>query len=860
MAVGLVIVAHSAQLAAGVAELAGQMTQGAVRIIAAGGTGEGTLGTSTEIILAAIQAADDSSGVLVLLDLGSAILSTEMALEMLDDEQRERVMLSYAPIAEGAVTAALEASLGQTLSQVKAAAEKIATPQQLQQLKPFEQPIQTIPPIASNTTAPSSVQEAQTISLRLTNPLGLHARPASLFVQTAARFQATIRVQSNGKQADATSIIGILSLGARLDETITLSASGQDAEAALTALAELVRANFYEVEEEIQTPPASEEQLPTPPIKQGDHAWHGISTSAGVALGLAFLYMPNRPMLHTVEQRTIPLEQVANEQERLHRALETTIEELQTLAQQLRARVSGNEAAIIEAQEMMLRDPLLRDTARRMIADRQIDAASSLAKVGEEHATTLEKLHDPLLAGRAADIRDATSKAIGHIRGSLTPEQDLSAIDQPVILLARDLTPSDTAKLRPEMILGLCTVLGGPTAHAAILARALGIPAMAGLDELALKTIRTGEDLGLDANLGLLYLNPSPEIRHRLTQHLVVQQAQQMLLKVNASQAQAPLYIGERRIRLLANIGGEAEAEAARQWGAEGIGLLRSEFLFAKATTMPDVEEQRQRYITVFRAFSSSPAVPSSLVTVRTLDAGADKPLPALQGLLGKATEANPALGLRGVRIHLAHPQLLEQQLCALLLAASDTGMDLHIMVPMITTVEEIQTVQTIFQRVYDGLVQRGIKVPTKIPLGIMVEVPAATVMAPELARWADFFSIGSNDLAQYTLACDRTNATVAHLYNPMQPAVLRQIRQVAEAGRFAKKPVAVCGEMAGNPLLAPILVGLGVDELSMTPTAIPKIRETLIKYSAQELSEIAERISRASTVEEVATICNRIV
>jgi len=657
MTVGLVIVAHSAQLAAGVAELAGQMTKGAVRIVAGGGAGNGILGTSVDVILTAIQRADDPDGVLLLLDLGSAILSTEMALEMLDDEHRNRVMLTYAPLVEGAVTAALEASLGHSLAQVKAAAEKIATPEQLQQLKPFEQEANASgagaspAPTGGSKEGPSAVgatptishdesgshgatgcpaPEAHTLQITLTNPLGLHARPASLFVQTAARFQATIQVQGHGKQVDATSIIGILSLGARKGDTITLSATGKDARAALAALDKLARADFYEAEPaqkqteqqpELVTSAKSASQRPT---GQAGNVWQGITASAGVALGPALLYMPGAPSLDSLEQRTIPPTQVTAEQDRLRQALQTTIEELQELAQQLQTRVGSGEAAIIKAQELMLRDPLLLDASLRMIAEQHLDAASALANIGEQQAATLATLKDPLLAGRAADIRDAASRAVRHLRNLGTSEQDLSAIDRPVILIARDLAPSDTAKLRPETIMGIVTVLGGPTAHAAILARALNIPAIAGLDELALNVIQPGDDLGLDADNGFLYLRPSPDIRSTITERLAAQQQQKATLQARARRTQTPLHMGDRHIHLLANVGSETEAEAARQWGAEGIGLLRTEFLFAGTTTMPDEEEQRRQYARVFaplaahRRYRAGPSPCAPLMQART--------------------------------------------------------------------------------------------------------------------------------------------------------------------------------------------------------------------------------------------------
>lgn len=887
MTVGLVIVSHSAQLAAGVAELAGQMTQGKTPIVAAGGAGDNILGTSADRILAAIESFADTDGILVLLDLGSAILSAEMALEMASDALRNSVRLSFAPLVEGAIAAALEASLGHTLTQVQQAAENTASAAQLLQLKPLSQPEETeqsqeiAPPSTTNTTPPtepSSGANAREITVSLTNPTGLHARPASLFVQTAAKFQSRISLQGRGKQADATSIIGVLSLGARNGDTITIRAEGEDAEAALEALSELVYANFYETTPEtsdttvttdttvtIDTsqPGTSNIEAQSLTLQQPVHDtekstivshnfWHGITTSAGAALGPAFLYTSGSPALTSIEQRSISAPQIATEQGQLREALAVAAQELQTLAKDIESSVGAAQAAIFEAQALMLDDPELLQSALHLIEEQQIDAASALAIAGEQQATMLEALDVPLFAARAADVRDAIGRAIRQLRPLEHPRQHLGTLPQGSILIARDLTPSDTVQLHPATVLGIGTVQGGPTAHAAILARALGIPALAGLDETMLRVIHTGDEVGLDADAGLLYHYPEPEVRTQLEQRMAERQRQQMALKAAAQQAQAPLVHNGRRIHLLANIGSEVEAEAARQWGAEGVGLLRTEFLFASATTLPDVEEQRHLYAQVFRAFYGENSEKRGPIVVRTLDAGADKPLPALNATLGTMVEANPALGLRGIRISLAHESLLEQQLSALLLAANDTKTNLHIMFPMITTVEELIAARTIFDRVHAQLKNQLPMLPTHIPVGIMVEVPAAAIMAAELAELADFFSIGANDLLQYTLACDRTNATLASLYNPLQPAVLRLIRQVAEAGRHAGKSVAVCGEMASDVRLAPILVGLGVDELSMTPTAIPAVRTALMQWSDAERTAVAEKIIRLKTITEV--------
>jgi phosphoenolpyruvate-protein phosphotransferase/dihydroxyacetone kinase phosphotransfer subunit len=862
MTVGLVIVAHSAQLAAGVVELAGQMTQGKTPIVAAGGALDDVLGTSADKILAAIQSVDGPDGVLVMLDLGSAILSAEMALEMLSDEQRQRVRLTYAPLVEGAVAAALEASLGRTLAQVQRVAEKTADVDQLKMLKPLTPaenlPVETVAPPEGISPKETS---AMKVALTLANPTGLHARPASLFVQTAARYQADIRASGHGKEEiDATSIFGVLSLGLRQGDKLTIRAGGKDAEAAIEALSELVRANFYETAPEVEIPAPPDvgaDVSGTPPMYRPDtqlpgEPWHGITTSAGVAVGPALLYTSGVITLSTVEQHTISSDQVSSEQERLRGALTSSAEELHSLALSLESSIGQAQAAIFDAQALMLRDPALLESTLHVIEAQHINAAGALAEAGERYASTLEAIDDPIIAGRAVDMRDAVSRAVEKLGDRLARKQDLSSLNQPVILIASDLTPSDTAQLRPEFVLGICTVHGGPTAHAAILARALGIPAIAGLNEAALQIIHSGDELGLDADNGLLYHHPAPEMHAQLVKRLAELQQQRAELKAAAQQEQAPIVFNGRHIQLLANVGSEAEAEAARQWNAQGIGLLRTEFLFAKSPTLPGEDEQRKLYATVFRAFNGATAQQRKPIVVRTLDAGADKPMAALDSILGHVVEENPALGLRGIRIHLAHQALLEQQLAAFLLAAAETGTQLHIMFPMITTVEELQEARSIFERVFDRLKSQQVALPSDVLIGIMVEVPAAVVMAAELAVHADFFSIGSNDLTQYTLACDRTNASVAGLYNPIQPAVLRQIHQVAVAGNHAGKLVAVCGEMAGNVRLAPLLVGLGVDELSMTPTALPLVRTELARWSSQELSEMAEMVLHLKTIAEV--------
>src|SRR5260370_25896697 len=425
------------------------MVQGKTPIGAGGGAIDDVLGTSTDKILAAIQSVDGPDGVLVLLDLGSAILSAEMALEMLSDEQRERIRLSYAPLVEGAVAAALEASLGRTLAQVQQVAEKTANVDQLQLLKPLtleeNVPVESLEP-------PANITPGETLELQLTlaNPAGLHARPASLFVQTAARFQANIRASGHGRETDATSIIGVLSLGMRQGDTITIRASGADAKAAIEALSELVRVNFYETAPEIETtaPTSQDEADATAPVEhvpqQQGASWRGIKTSAGVAVGPALLYTSGTITLSAVEKHPISSDEADSEQQRLREALNGAAQELRSLSSNLQSSVGQANAAIFDAQALMLLDPGLLESALHMIESEHIGAAGALATTAERYASTLETLDDPLLAARAVDMRDAVSRAIGQLTDHVAPGQALSSFIQPLLLVANGLTPCDT--------------------------------------------------------------------------------------------------------------------------------------------------------------------------------------------------------------------------------------------------------------------------------------------------------------------------------------------------------------------------------------------------------------------------------
>jgi phosphoenolpyruvate-protein phosphotransferase len=583
----------------------------------------------------------------------------------------------------------------------------------------------------------------------------------------------------------------------------------------------------------------------------------GVAASPGVALGPVFRYAPE-PVQIGAESLAKPAGSAEDEKAALRSALAAASEALKALTAQVSRDISAEEAGIFEAQALIVEDPTLSEEAGRLIDEQGLDAASAIAQAGEALACQLAALENEVLAARAADIRDVTQRVLRLLQGTQTPDlaEQLAVSPAPFILVARDLMPSETAHLRPGQVLGICTATGGATAHAAIIARAMGIPAVVGVGERLLSCTQHGKEIGLDGTRGEVYVELTRETRAHLLKGVEAQGAgAKQRLALAAKWLKRPGATADgQHILVSANIGsgGPAEAQAAAEtWGAEGVGLLRTEFLLGDQPALPGEAEQMEQYIGLFRAFVAH-VPPGTPIVARTLDAGADKPLPALKPFLGEASEANPALGLRGVRIHLAYPELLRIQLRALLRAADVTGAALHIMFPMIATLDEVRRARAVFDAVWEELQDENAAVPKHVPVGIMVEVPAAVLQARSLAREVAFFSIGTNDLTQYIMAADRLNSRLGTLYDVLQPAVIAGIAQVAQAAQAAGHWAAVCGESAGDPRIAPLLVGLGITELSMTPANIPPVKEALSRFTAAQLAELADRALQLATVEEV--------
>lgn len=829
--VGIVVVSHSATLAEGVRELAAQMTQGQVPLATAGGIDdpEQPIGTDPMKVLAAIESVYGDDGVLVLMDLGSALLSAEMALEFLPETQQAKVKLCAAPLVEGTMAAVVQSMVNGSLDQVLAEAEGALAvkAEQLDLAAPAE--VDTAVPPSTPSPAKDNRQE---ISLLISNKMGLHARPAANFVRTANQFQADINVQKGSATANAKSINQVATLAVRQGETVTVTAVGPDSAAALEAIQQLAAENFGEAE--IEHAPELTQSAAVPTAEAGE--LHGLAASPGIAIGPVLQYRPKLP--------AIPREtgkDSAVEWQRLQTAVQTAIAELEKLQTQTERQVGAQEAVIFAAHQLMIQDPDLQAAVKNRLEQDKINAEAAWADAVEETAVSFQNLDDPYFQARAVDVRDVGNRVLRHLLGAELPSL---LAERPYILVAVDLTPSDTAQLDPRQVLGICTELGGTTSHSAILASALGIPAVVGVGKL-LAGIEDSEMLGLDGRTGQLWLNPDEEQIARLQAARDVWQTEQQAAKA-ASQAMAHTADG-LRIEVAANIGGPHDVDVALSYGAEGVGLFRTEFLFLDRAEAPGEAEQVAAYRRVVAGLGKRPLI------IRTLDVGGDKPLPYLD--LGQ--EENPFLGWRGIRFCLDKPEIFMPQLRAILqasVAEDGSPANVKLMFPMIGTLAELRRAKKMLQTAREQLRAEEKSFAENMAVGIMIELPSAVAVADLLAAEVDFFSIGTNDLTQYVMAADRGNANVADLAQALQPAVLRMIQQTAVAAKQAGIWVGMCGELAGNALATPLLLGLGLTELSMAAPSVPGVKAALRNWSVPEAETLAAEVLKLDSVSAVQT------
>lgn len=675
---------------------------------------------------------------------------------------------------------------------------------------------------------------AERVELVLDYPHGLHARPASAWVASAKRFQAALRVRHGDSVADPKNLVSLLQLGATANAELVLSAQGVDAAEALVALKRTIEALSAEEHARADAAKLRRQQAQPALWTPRDPA----TVIEGVGAGPGFVAGPVRLM----RSRTLQIEDRADDPldaaTRLEAALASTARELEALARETGARLGEAEGAIFAAQRELLDDAaLLDETARRVVDGHGL--AWSWHRATEQQAAKLAALPDPLLAARAADLRDVARRVLGHlgdtdVEGSADVSGDGAGQGAPAILIAEDLTPSDTAQLDPAVTLGFCTVAGGPTSHTAILARTMGVPAAVACGA-ALLALRDGEHVVLDGNAGRLYAGVSAADRERAAE------AQRRFVEAQhraaANRALPAATLDGHVLEIGANITRPAQVKAAIENGADGVGLMRTEFLFLERHDAPDEEEQYACYRQMVEASGGRHLI------IRTLDIGGDKQVP----YLNLPHESNPFLGVRGLRLCLRRPELFVPQLRALYRAAMHGP--LWIMFPMVSTLDEARQAIALAETV-----RAELDAP-KVPLGIMVETPSAAALADHFAELVDFFSIGTNDLTQYVLAIDREHPELARMAQSLHPAVLRMIAQTVDGARRHRKWVGVCGGLAGEPLGAAILAGLGVDELSMSVRDIPAVKTRLRASRLDALRALARRALDAADVDAVRAL-----
>jgi phosphocarrier protein FPr len=669
------------------------------------------------------------------------------------------------------------------------------------------------------------------------NPEGLHARPAAVLANLAQKYESDIRLKRGDDQVNAKSVMAVMGLEVLTGHKVQVIARGPDAAQAAEELAEALREGLGEegvvpVSEDTTSLAPAATTSPAPaaarPARRSEdpNVLLGVAASPGLGVGRVL-----RVFHEDIEVKEDAAD-AHKERRLLNEAIDRAMVQLESLENRLRQDAEPDKAAIFGAHREILRDPDLLDIASSAI-DKGKSAAFAWRRAYTTYADRLAGLKNELLAQRATDVRDVGQRVLEEVTGQ---RREKTEMPEGTILVAEDLTPSDTASLDRTKVVGFCTVAGGASSHAAILARSLDIPAVAGIEPRALD-IPDGTLVILDGAKGTLRVNVTEDDVTRIRRHqerLAARRAEEL------AHANEPAVTSDgHRVEVVANIGGLEDAQEAGNKGAEGVGLLRSEFVFLDRAKAPTEDEQAELYTAIAKALA-----PGQPLVIRTLDVGGDKPLPYLP----IAPEENPFLGERGIRVGLDRPEVLRTQVRAILRAAeaAEAAAKIHVMFPMIATIEDFRQAKDIFEEERADL---GVE---PVPLGIMVEVPSVAIMAAQFAAEVDFFSVGTNDLTQYTLAMDRGHPRLAPQVDGLNPAVLGLIAQAVKAAHEADRWVGVCGGMASDPQAVPILIGLGVDELSASVPAIPAVKAQVRSLSLAQCQELA---ARALTQDSAAAV-----
>jgi phosphoenolpyruvate-protein phosphotransferase/dihydroxyacetone kinase phosphotransfer subunit len=893
--VGIVVVAHSRALARAAVALAEEMLQGrAVPIVIAAGLDEETFGTDAAAIAEALVEADqDGDGVVVLMDLGSAVLSAELALELLeDDEARRRVLLCPAPLVEGLVAAAITALSGADRATVAAEAVGALAGKQ-SHLEPAASPgIMRPAPADRGETEPTTGATTGTgtdapvrARFEVTPEHGLHARPAARLVQALNGLEARVELRnlSTGSiWVPGASLSRLATLGALRGHEVEVRASGPQAREAVDDVVALARRNFDdrvpsaagveppgvgpgvvgtggEGATDEETPPRGGPFPVSPGIGIGPARRAATNGCAPAGFGDGQLHLGQldqgqlgQGQLGQAQHGQDRLDQFgepggddgeagddllaldpAEGRRRLDRAVDAVRAQVQGIRGRVAREVGEGEAAIFDAHLALLADPELLESARSRIGAGQ-PANSAWANAVAVAAAGYESLPDPYLQARAADVRALGNQVSRHLLGRSDPPHRSG--EPSGVLVAADLTPTEAATLDAGQVSAVVLAFGSPSAHSAILIRARGIPAVVGAGAAVLE-ISEGTPLAVDGTAGEVVIDPPEAVLAQFRRRAAAAEDRE---RQALAQAGAPAVTRDGvTIRVGANLGSIEDARAAAASGADLAGLVRTEFLFLGRSQAPDVAEQEA----VYRAVAE--ALAGRRITLRTLDVGGDKPL----AYLPQAAEANPFLGVRGIRLGLQRPELLADQLLAIVRVAHDVPVS--VMFPMVSTLGELVRARRILT---EAITRDGRGEPPGLQVGIMIEVPAAALKAAVFAPRVDFLSIGTNDLTQYALAAERGNDAIARLADPLDPGVLRLIEATCR-GAGPQTTVAVCGELAADAPAVAVLAGLGVRELSVTPRAVPEIKETVRSLALPDSVALAARALEAPSATAVRAL-----
>jgi multiphosphoryl transfer protein len=832
--VGIVVVSHSRRLAEAAVQLALEMAHGASPPIqVAAGLAGGAMGTDATRVREAIDQVACPDGVVVLMDLGSAVLSAELALELRNGDQVCPVMLSGAPLVEGLVVAVALAATGAGIHEVAHEAARAG-----------EVKAHLLDPEAAHSGAGAGATQALApVELVITNEHGLHARPAAQLVSTVSAFDAEVTVRNlsvPGPAVSAASMSALITLGALPGHHLEVVAAGPEAEECLRAITTLVAATNFSAN--FAANPVRPGPGPGPgpdPARPDPDPWRAdpppptpAGASPGIAIGPKATLRPPASDLTATSGAPTP---VVSERQRLLAALAASRQEL-FRARRLVARQAGeSEAGMFDAHLVLLDDAELAGRALELVSSPQATADLAWQSATSRLIDRFAALADPYQRARADDVRALGDQVLGHLQGRPSTGSESPS----GIVVAADLTPAQAALLDPAKVSGIATAFGTPLSHAALLVRSLGIPAVVGAGEAVLDA-PDGTTVVVDGTAGVVVVDPDPVLAGK---YRAAAAGERVRSRERAGRAAGPAVTTDGTpIRVVANIASRLGAEDAMRFGADGIGLLRTEFLFADRRRPPDEEEQYEVYLSLAEALGDR------RLTIRTLDAGGDKPIPYMAVDAG----SNPFLGSRGLRLSLRHPQLFKGQLRAI--ARTALRHPVTVLFPMVTTIEEVRAARVLLaEAAMESGCAPGV-LPAGLEVGAMVEVPAFALRVGAVAALLDVLSIGTNDLSQYALAADRGNPAVAALADPLDPGVLKLIAESCRAGGMGCR-MAVCGEVAADPAAAAVLVGLGVRELSVDPPAVPRVKDAVCSLSIVGAEQLAGHCLDCDSAGEVRAL-----